>query len=410
MPRLARRVSLFALNFPPEITGIAPYSGSLARGLAQRGWAVEALAAYPHYPEWRRRASVDDLSAAVGTDGVTVRRFRHYIPSRPRLVPRLLSELSFGLRLATARWTAPDAIIAVSPAMFASAMALVRAKLSQPRTPFVLWVQDLYSVGLSETRPSSGLSIRVLRRVEGWMMRHADHVIVIHERFKSRILNEFGVHSDRVSVIRNWSHIDTPEKMEAQEARRRLGWGRGPIALHAGNMGAKQGLENIIHAASLAHERGEDIRFFLMGDGSERLRLMESAQDCPSLIFVGSLSERDFTLGLQAADVLLVNEAPGVSEMAVPSKLTSYWASGRPVVAAVDPSGNTASEVHLAQSGVVVPAGNPAALIDAVTALMGDTERATRLGANGARFREFELTETAAMAAFDRLLANLVEN
>ena len=49
--------------------------------------------------------------------------------------------------------------------------------------------------------------------------------------------------------------------------------------------------------------------------------------------------------------MLLVNELPGVAHMAMPSKLTSYFQAGKPVLAATDEGGFTAKEIALSGAG-----------------------------------------------------------
>ena len=109
---------------------------------------------------------------------------------------------------------------------------------------------------------------------------------------------------------------------------------------------------------------GFDIRFVLMGDGNQRRLLQQSAKGVQRIEFKEPLDAEDYRQVLACADVLLVNERPGVGEMAVPSKLTSYFSAGRPVLAATDADGVTAGEIRDAGAGVVVPAGDPAALLD----------------------------------------------
>ena len=67
----------------------------------------------------------------------------------------------------------------------------------------------------------------------------------------------------------------------------------------------------------------------------------------------------DFQVALSAADFLLVNELPGVKDMAVPSKLTSYFNAGVPVVAATDDGSVTAAEIATSGGGVRVDAACP---------------------------------------------------
>jgi len=57
-----------------------------------------------------------------------------------------------------------------------------------------------------------------------------------------------------------------------------------------------------------------------------------------------------------------------VREMAVPSKLTSYLAAGRPIVAAGEPNGVVAKVLSDSGAGTSVSSGDPAALLEAVLA------------------------------------------
>jgi glycosyltransferase involved in cell wall biosynthesis len=90
--------------------------------------------------------------------------------------------------------------------------------------------------------------------------------------------------------------------------------------------------------------------------------------------------------------------------MAVPSKLTSYFDAGRPVLAATDRAGITAGEIHASNGGRVVDAEDPRALVDAALALQRDDSLAAELGANGLRYRTELLGEDTAIDQFSALL------
>ena len=391
-------VLIFGLNYPPEPTGIAPYTGGLAAGLAQRGYQVTSYVAHPHYPEWRIREGYGAWNSTEQRDGVELHRLRHYLPQNPRGIRRLLSELSFGLRLSFCRIRHPRIVIAVSPSLFSTALVLARLRLTPRRPPVAVWVQDIYTLGLTEIGEGGGVVQRVTRWVESHTLGAADLVVVIHERFKEYVTNELGVAAERVVVVRNWTHLPPWEPIDPATAKAQLGWPDGVIlAVHTGNMGAKQGLENIIDAARLADERGEDVQFMLVGDGGERRSLELAATGVSRVTFIDPLDDNDYRMALAAADVLIVNEKQGVASMAVPSKLTSYFAAGRPVVAATDPTGITASEVTAAAAGIVVPAGDPESLLGAIRHLQNDKDAAARFGLNGQRYRESVLDQGAAL-------------
>ena len=66
--------------------------------------------------------------------------------------------------------------------------------------------------------------------------------------------------------------------------------------------------------------------------GSQREQLAARGAGVERLTFAAPLPDGEFEAALAAADVLLLHEKPGVVEMSVPSKLTSYFTAGRPVV------------------------------------------------------------------------------
>ncbi|WP_435405711.1 hypothetical protein MPNTM1_05593 [Mycolicibacterium parafortuitum] len=407
---MRRTVCIFGLNYPPEPTGIAPYTGALAVELRKREYGVTAHVAQPHYPEWAIRDGFKKWAHSELVHGVDVRRRLHYVPRAPRGVRRLISELTFGLRLVFARWGRPDVAIAVSPSLFSTALAVLRMKISPRRPRLIVWVQDIYTLGLAETGEGSEIAQRITRWVEGATLRAADQVVVIHQRFATLVTSELGVDAARVSVVRNWTHLPKTEPVEADEARDALGWPNdATLAVHTGNMGSKQGLENIVEAARLADQRGLAVQFILVGDGGERAGLEERARGISRITFIDPLDDDKYRLALGAADVLIVNEKPGVSAMAVPSKLTSYFDAGRPIVGATDPGGITATEVEAADAGVVVPAGDPEALLDGVMALAGDPEIMTRYGLNGRRYRASVLDQDAAIENWATVIENVCD-
>jgi glycosyltransferase involved in cell wall biosynthesis len=57
---------------------------------------------------------------------------------------------------------------------------------------------------------------------------------------------------------------------------------------------------------------------------------------------------------------------------------------------------------------VLIPAGDEAALVDAVVGLIGDRDRARRLGAEARRFVEEQYSLAASVARLERLYAGMV--
>ncbi len=367
------KVLVVGVNYAPEISGIAPYTSAMAEGLASSGDVVRVITGIPHYPQWTNYTNFTGLSRTEQIDGVPVRRVRHVIGSGGLGLSRILQEVTFGLGAAVSPWHRPDVVLCVSPALISTGIQWLRSKL------------------------------------ESAILRSADGVLVIHDRFARHVIDDLGVPAEKVQVSRNWSHIDTTSKADPAEVRSKHFGDAKYIALHTGNMGAKQGLENIVKAARLADQEGSDVVFGLVGNGSRREALEQAAKGTKHLVFVPSLDDDEYSAILQAADVLIVNEKPGLRESAVPSKLTSYFVQGIPVVAATERDSATADEVLAAGAGPVVAPGDPAALLAAVEDMARSVNRAGEYGRSAKLFAEQNLTAASAVERVSAWLSDLVD-
>ena len=274
------KVAIAGINYAPEPTGIAPYTTGLAVGLAARGHEVLVLTGFPHYPYWKHTDRGSRSRCEETVDGVRVRRLNHPVPRRLSWVGRGAMEFTFGLQLLTTRWERPDVVVFVSPPLVAAAMSAVRARLSLRRPAIGIVVQDLYSRGAAETKAASGLAARGVRLLESVALRLADGVSVIHTGFADDLSSHLGVDIRRIREIRNWTHIKPSEPDSSAAFREAHHWSADDVVvMHAGNMGYKQGLENVVAAARLAQQQNSRARFVLMGDGNQRASLEAAAAD-----------------------------------------------------------------------------------------------------------------------------------
>ena len=416
MARRPIRVLILSINYAPEPTGIGPYTTGMAEGLAKRGHEVVVMTGFPHYPGWHHTALdgavAEDEQGAEGASmsGARVRRFKHPIPTRTSWTRRAVMEIAFGLQLVTRSWGRPDVVIAVTPPLLSTALAGLRVRLTPRRPAFGIVVQDLYSRGVKETREVPKFLSWLVRLGESLTLRIADGISVIHAGFKVDLIDELRVSPQRVLEIRNWTHVARPELSASATFRASRGWATDEVViLHAGNMGVKQGLENVVNAAAIANRLGSKARFVLLGDGNQRAALEKISCDLPNVEFLPLVDDEDFPSVLGAADVLLVNERPGVGRMSVPSKLTSYFKAGKPIVAATDPAGFTASELSASGAGVCVPADRPDLLLAEALRLGTDTGLAKGLGDAGRSYCELLLSETTAIDRYERWITDLAD-
>ena len=145
------------------------------------------------------------------------------------------------------------------------------------RAPYGLVFQDLVGQAAEQSGVTGGARVAgLVRSLELGLAKRAAAVAIITEGFR-RYLQQGGVPPERICRLRNWTNRVEPIET-AGETRRRFGWGPNDfVCLHGGNMGQKQGLDNLLDAADLLG--GEGVRIALIGDGNDRARLERQARE-----------------------------------------------------------------------------------------------------------------------------------
>lgn len=398
-------VCVVACHYKPETTGSAPYNTMLAGTLADSGATVEVIAGVPYYPHW----SVRDRRYRVGlrwheSDGTTrLTRVRHAVPARPDLLGRARLESSFAA-LATpyVLRSRADVIVTVTPLLG----ALLAARLGKRDRPFGVIVHDLSGNGAQQSGTAGGRTARAVAAVEYRLLRAADKVGIITAGF-SGALTSNGVDPERIVSLPIFTHIEGAD-LTPELARQRLGWPTtATTVVHTGNMGMKQGLEHVVDAARAADRSGMDVRFVFVGDGNQRAELEERARGLPNVQFVPPVSEETYPVVLAAADILLLHEKPGLTEMSLPSKLTSYVTARRPVLAAVEDSGITKALLNSHGAALTTPSGDVDAMLAAVQRLRADPALADDLVVGAAKMGSAEFSADLGRTAFRAFVRSL---
>lgn len=406
-PRSGFRVLVVGVNYAPEQSGNAPYTSGLAEHLASRGHDVTVVTGMPHYPSWHVSPEyAGRWRAQEQRDGVLVRRHAIYVPPRQSALRRAAYEASFVVSAGPIGGIGrPDIVIGVTPILGGAVLA--RLFGARWHAPYGVIVQDLTGAAAAQSGIAGGTRVaHFARNLEWWALSKATAIAAVSRGFFP-YLRELGIPRRRLVYLPNWTHIALP-RADRAATRARLGWDDGRlVVLHAGNMGLKQDLDQVVRAAALATSLGEPVRFVLLGDGSQRKTLQEQARGIANIEFLDPIPEDEFPEVLAAADVLLVAERASVQNMSLPSKLTSYAAAGRPVIAAVRPDGVTAAVVREAGLGIIAPAGNPQALLDGLRSLSEDAALRDRLAANGRHYAAAGLDRQDARDRIDQFIERI---
>jgi colanic acid biosynthesis glycosyl transferase WcaI len=404
------RIVVWGINYAPEITGISPHNVALCEFLKRSGHEVEMLTTFAYYPAWRKQP--EDRSGLYRTDvinGVPVHRCWHYVPNRVSPLKRVVHEGTFvltsivrGLFLRK-----PDVYVVVSPPLLLGTAAWFVGALK--RAPFIFHVQDLQpdaAVGLGMLR--KGWFTRALYWLEAFAYRKATRVSGISEEIVDAFRRK-NVPDEKLILFPNTIVLPNQDDIPARGAfREKNGFSANQfLAVYAGNLGVKQGLDILLDVADLLRNN-PGIRIVLCGDGAERT-ILESAVAKRGLSNVSMLplkAGRDYQELLVDTDVSLITQQSGSGNAFFPSKLLVTLAHSSPVLTVADEESALAKAVRLGQFGMNVLPGDPQQLANALVSMSADPTRLREWGAAGRVYvKRFE--QAAVMERFVTRLAEV---
>lgn len=339
------KILVYGINYSPELTGIGKYTGEMVAWMAEQGHEVRVITAPPYYPQWQVQGNYSGWKYAKEQGVATVWRCPMYVPKQPSTLKRLIHLGSFALSsffplMAQRRWK-PDRIIGVVPTLFCTPGMRLLAKLSGART--VLHIQD-YEVdamlGLGMAGKAKGGKVaRLAGAFERSGLLNVDQVSTISRSMMKRA-TEKGVAAQKVIFFPNWSEVARFRNVSVQDAdalRTRLGLPSDKkIVLYSGNIGEKQGLENVIEVA--ARFTGQPWQFVIVGQGGGRARLekLVAEHGLNNVTFLPLQPYEDLPALLKMGDCHLVVQRRGAADAVLPSKLTNILAVGGNAVITAD--------------------------------------------------------------------------
>ncbi len=404
------RVLVLGINYAPELTVIGKYTSEMAEWLTARGHAVQVVTAPPYYPAWRVGEGYSAWRyRREMLAGIHVWRCPLWVPPDPSGLTRVVHLASFALSsLPVVLWQGlrwrPDVVWVVEPAFFSTVGAWLAARLGGAKT--WLHVQDFeidvaFDLGL--------LSTTWLRRgvaaCERWIMRRFDRVSTISERMLEQLAAK-GVEAPRGLFFPNWVdtakiyplHGPSPLRAELPIAVDTI------VALYAGTMGEKQGLETMAEAARALTDH-PNIQFVFCGEGGARKRLSQMAEDLPNVRFLPLQPAERLNELLNLADMHLLPQRADSVDRVMPSKLTGMLASGRPVVATAHPHTQVAQVVT--GCGMVTPPGDAAALAQAILHLATHPAERAQLGQTARTFALAQWSREGILRRFEKEIVQL---
>lgn len=319
---------------PENFGGVRSYQ--FAKRLVEEGHQVDLITSSAFFPipqktrlQWVNRQEVDGIKVHV-----------IHVPYNNKMsfFRRIYAFILFMLVSSFYSLTLPrcNLLYASSTPLTIAIPALIYCKIK--RVPLVFEVRDLWPdipVTLGILR--SKVLINILYRFENHIYRVSKKVVVLSTGMLDELLKK-GVPQNKIVVVPN--ACDIQEFTTGIGADDNLGVLRGEsnsrICIYAGTFGYVNDLEYLINLAEQIKKLKGNVKFLLIGDGAEKLKLQNLVRDKGLdryVLFIPSMSKARLISFLKAADACLsiVRDVPILYNNSA-NKFFDSLAAGRPII------------------------------------------------------------------------------
>lgn len=219
-----------------------------------------------------------------------------------------------------------------------------------------LWPESLVAGGIKR----EGLIYKFFHKVSEKIYRQADKILVTSSSFADYFANEFGINS--VTHLPQYAEaiFDPDQCRKKPDDYIDL--------MIAGNIGAAQSVYTIIKAAQLTKDV-PNLRWHIVGDGSELEKLQIMAQGMNQVIFHGRKPLEEMPKYYGMADAMLVTmQKDSMLSKTLPGKVQTYMAAGKPIIGAID--GEASVVISDSVCGICGPAEDEKELAENVRAFV----------------------------------------
>lgn len=278
---------------------------------------------------------------------------------------------------------------------------IVAKECNKKGIPYVVPIQDIYPECLFTNKHYPAIIVKLISSflipIDKYYQEHAYKVRTISDEMADYLSKTRKVPRENYLVLDNWQNDEdfsyTPIKNEKV------------IFAYVGSVNSHSNTELIISAFAKADLPNSELKIY--GGGNHKKACMKLVADYGIKNVVFDVVDKKLVPVVQSAASVLVLALPlGNGGLCLPSKMTSYMLSGRPVLASVEESATT-RYIREADCGISVDPDNIDALAEGFKkfSLMSLNEL-NRLGFNSRKFAENQLTRSSNLPKVVKALLN----
>ena len=326
-------------NFPPEVNAPASRTYEHACEWVKKGVRVKVITCNPNFPKGKIYDGYKNrLFKKEIIDGIEVIRVWSYIAENKGFSKRILDFTSYALMaFFVGLFIKADVIIGTSPQFFTAVSAKYLSIFKMK--PWIMEVRDIWpeSIAAVNSIKRTSQTYKFLERLEISLYKSANNIVVVTDSFKKQ-LSERGIFESKIHVVKNGVNLSSYKPQEKEDKiLKQLRLENKFVVSYIGTLGSAHALGFILEC--LKDVDDPNIHFLILGEGSERLTLIEKAKELKltNVQILSSVSKSEVKKYINISDVALVNLKKSNTFLSViPSKIFENVAMQKPILLGVD--------------------------------------------------------------------------
>ncbi len=390
---MSKKILVVSQYFWPENFGINEF----CKELKERGYDMTILTGKPNYPNGKFYEGYSFFNKKIEYwNGIKLHRVPLLQRNNGSGVNLFLNYLSFAFFASLRALFIKekfDLIFVYEPSPITVGFPAIIAKL-RSKAKIIFWVQDLWPESISAAGGiKNKLVLILINAITKYIYKKSDRILVQSKSFIPYIKKQ-GIPESKLIYYPNsvpaFFNIYPKDNFYVNKLP------SGFNLMFAGNVGESQSFGTLINAAVILKKRGLDINWVILGKGRMLDSIVAKVKTLnidQSFFFLGLFPSIEMPKFFSCADALIVSlKKDSIFALTIPSKIQSYLACGRPIIASLD--GEGAKIIEEANAGFTSPSENEIMLADSISKLynMRETDR-IKMGLNGRLYfeKEFEI-------------------
>lgn len=396
---MKKKILIISAVFPPEQVTSALMNYDLAKSLS-KDYDVTVLRPYPTRPIGMKFDYVGMEEEPFKT--ILIDSYTH---PQSQLIGRFKESIDFGRKCAKYIREHHDEIAFIynNPWQLFGVNIVARTA-NKYQTPYMIAIQDIYPECLFTNKhyPSivKNVALSVLKPIDKYYQKHAASIRTISDEMADYLSSTRKLPRDKYLVVNNWQNDEDFEGLkEAQENKRLRFVYTGSINLHAN-------VDLIIKAFAKADIPHSELVIYGGGNQKDNCVKMVEEMGLKNVSF-GFVKRTEIPQVQANASALVLALPSGNGNLCLPSKMTSYMLSGKPVIASVDQDSATTRYIKEAQCGIAVEPDNLTALTEGFrTFAKLDKDKLKQMSTNSRKFAEENLTRKTNLPKVIEIIEN----